>query len=68
MPRPGLRRACLRFGVLATTVILAGCGQAETLSVQAVPTLPPPTPLGMEQMPPAFYESVRAGYLALVRR
>ena len=54
MPRrPGLRRACLRFGVLATTVILAGCGQAETLSVQAVPTLPPPTPLGMEQMPPA---------------
>jgi len=26
------------------------------------------TPDRMEQMPPAFYESVRAGYLALVRR
>jgi len=53
MPRPGtIRRASSCFGALAATVVLAGCGHAESLSVQTVPTLPPPTPLGMEQMPP----------------
>ncbi len=45
----GVRRAC---GLLAATILLAGCGQAESLTVMTVPTLPPPTPLGMEQMPP----------------
>jgi polar amino acid transport system substrate-binding protein len=50
--RGGLRRARRCFGALAATVVLAGCGHAETLSVPTVPTLPPPTPLGMEQMSP----------------
>jgi polar amino acid transport system substrate-binding protein len=36
--------------VLATAILLAGCGHTESLTVAAVPTLPPPTPLGMEQM------------------
>jgi polar amino acid transport system substrate-binding protein len=41
------RRAC---SVLAATILLAGCGRTETLTVLAVPTLPPPTPVGMEQL------------------
>jgi polar amino acid transport system substrate-binding protein len=31
--------------------LLAGCGHTESLTGAAVPTLPPPTPLGMEQLP-----------------
>ncbi|HZE18023.1 MAG TPA: glutamate ABC transporter substrate-binding protein [Mycobacterium sp.] len=46
---PRVRRAC---GVLATTIVVAGCGHTESLTVASVPTLPPPTPVGMEQMPP----------------
>ncbi len=44
----GARRAC---GLLAATILLAGCGKAESLTVMTVPTLPPPSPVGMEQMP-----------------
>ena len=43
-------RLCL--GVLAAVAVLAGCGRTESLTVATVPTLPPPTPVGMEQMPP----------------
>jgi polar amino acid transport system substrate-binding protein len=45
----GVRRACT---VLAAAILLAGCSKAETLPVLTVPTLPPPSPLGMEQLPP----------------
>ena len=44
-----LRRACT---VAATVVALAGCGHTESLQVASAPTLPPPTPVGMEELPP----------------
>ncbi|MCV7409791.1 ABC transporter substrate-binding protein [Mycobacterium florentinum] len=45
---PRIRRAC---AVLATAMVLAGCGHTESLTVATAPTLPPPTPVGMEQLP-----------------
>jgi polar amino acid transport system substrate-binding protein len=36
--------------VLATAIVLAGCGRTESLTVATAPTLPPPTPVGMEQL------------------
>lgn len=44
-----LRRA---GAVLATAAVLAGCAHTESLTVANVPTLPPPTPVGMQQLPP----------------
>jgi polar amino acid transport system substrate-binding protein len=53
MPRlPGFRRASSYLGALAAALVLAGCGQPESLTVATVPTLPPPTPVGMQQMSP----------------
>ena len=46
---PRIRRAC---AVLATAIVLAGCGRTESLTVATAPTLPPPTPAGMQEMPP----------------
>jgi len=46
---PRLRRVCR---VLATAVVLAGCSHTESLTVATAPTLPPPTPVGMDQLPP----------------
>lgn len=46
---PRVRRVC---GVLATAIVVAGCGHTESLTVVSVPTLPLPTPVGMELMPP----------------
>jgi polar amino acid transport system substrate-binding protein len=46
---PRVRRVC---GVLATSIVLAGCSHTESLTVATVPTLPPPTPVGMDQLPP----------------
>jgi polar amino acid transport system substrate-binding protein len=46
---PRLRRACT---VLSTVVLLAGCGHTETLTAATPPTLPPPTPVGMQQLAP----------------
>ncbi|MCV7428989.1 glutamate ABC transporter substrate-binding protein [Mycobacterium montefiorense] len=46
---PRIRRACT---VLATAIVLAGCGRTESLTVATAPTLPPPTPVGMQQLPP----------------
>jgi polar amino acid transport system substrate-binding protein len=47
-------RRCL--GALAAAIVvtaLAGCGHTETLTVATAPTLPPPTPVGMQQLPPS---------------
>ncbi len=49
---PILRRASTSLGVLALVIVLAGCGHSEPLKVEATPTLPLPTPVGMEVMPP----------------
>jgi polar amino acid transport system substrate-binding protein len=52
MPRlPRIRRAGSSLGLLATAIVLAGCSHPESLTVAPAPTLPPPTPIGMEQMP-----------------
>ena len=49
IPLPRVRRVC---SVLATSIVLAGCSHTESLTVTTVPTLPPPTPIGMGQLPP----------------
>ncbi len=49
MIRLAARRACT---ALAAVLLLAGCGHPESLTVTTVPTLPPPTPVGMQMMPP----------------
>ena len=46
---PRIRRVC---GVLTTSIVLAGCSHTESLTVTTVPTLPPPTPAGLDQLPP----------------
>jgi polar amino acid transport system substrate-binding protein len=45
-----LPRICRACAVLATAIMLAGCGRTESLTVATAPTLPPPTPVGMEQL------------------
>jgi polar amino acid transport system substrate-binding protein len=37
---------------LAATTVLAGCSESAAMVVTPVPTLPPPTPAGMQEMPP----------------
>ena len=49
---PRTRRACGVLAVLATAITLAGCAHQESLRVATVPTLPPPVPVGMEEMAP----------------
>jgi polar amino acid transport system substrate-binding protein len=49
---PRIRRAGSYVGVLVMAIVLAGCGHPEALTMATAPTLPPPTPVGMEQMPP----------------
>jgi polar amino acid transport system substrate-binding protein len=46
------RGVCSALATAITAMTLAGCGHTESLTAATVPTLPPPTPLGMEQMPP----------------
>jgi polar amino acid transport system substrate-binding protein len=46
-PLARLRRAGT---VLATVAVLAGCSHAESLTVVNPPMLPPPTPVGMQEM------------------
>jgi polar amino acid transport system substrate-binding protein len=48
---PRIRRVASSLGVLATAIVLAGCSHTESLTVATAPTLPPPTPIGMDQMP-----------------
>jgi polar amino acid transport system substrate-binding protein len=38
--------------VVATTAVLAGCSESGSMVVAPAPTLPPPTPAGMQEMPP----------------
>ena len=37
---------------LAAATVLAGCSQSGAMVVAPAPTLPPPTPAGMQEMPP----------------
>ena len=46
------RRSRIGYAVLATATMLAGCAQSDAMVAAPVPTLPPPTPAGMQQMPP----------------
>ncbi len=46
------RPAARGFAALAIATVLAGCGQSGVMVVAPVPTLPPPTPAGMQEMPP----------------
>ncbi|KAA1251181.1 glutamate ABC transporter substrate-binding protein [Mycobacterium simiae] len=50
MRLPRVRRAAI---LAASAVMLAGCGHSEPLKMEATPTLPLPTPVGMEVMPAA---------------
>ncbi|OBK24953.1 glutamate ABC transporter substrate-binding protein [Mycobacterium asiaticum] len=43
-----LRRAA---GLLGVAALLAGCGHSEPLKAEVTPTLPQPTPVGMEVLP-----------------
>jgi polar amino acid transport system substrate-binding protein len=45
-----VRTLCASLAAVAT--VLAGCAQSDATVVARVPTLPPPTPAGMQQMPP----------------
>lgn len=40
------------IAALAMVTVLAGCGHPDRAPSPSVPTLPPPTPAGMEEMPP----------------
>ncbi|MGH3563366.1 MAG: ABC transporter substrate-binding protein, partial [Mycobacterium sp.] len=44
-----LATSCTTLGAV---LVLAGCGQPEFVTTTAVPTLPPPTPAGMQELPP----------------
>ena len=44
-----LRMLC---AVAATATLLAGCSESGSMVVPPAPTLPPPTPAGMQEMPP----------------
>jgi polar amino acid transport system substrate-binding protein len=44
-----LKMACV---VVAVATVLAGCGRAEGVMPTPVLTLPPPTPAGMQELPP----------------
>nr|VTO98178.1 ABC transporter glutamine-binding protein GlnH precursor [Mycobacterium riyadhense] len=48
LPSRVLRRA---VAPLAVAMVVAGCGHSEPLKVEATPTLPLPTPVGMQVMP-----------------
>jgi polar amino acid transport system substrate-binding protein len=50
---PGTRRACALLGAaILLAFLVAGCDHTEPLKVATVPTLPPPTPVGMEDVQP----------------
>lgn len=38
--------------VLGAVLVLAGCGHADYVTTSSVPTLAPPTPAGMQELPP----------------
>jgi len=47
-----LRRGCALLAVFLLALLLAACGHTESLTSTSVLTLPPPTPVGMRQLPP----------------
>jgi polar amino acid transport system substrate-binding protein len=52
-PATTRRPAAPRYAALAiAAVMLGGCGHSAATVVAPAPTLPPPTPAGMEEMPP----------------
>ncbi|HEY1841152.1 MAG TPA: glutamate ABC transporter substrate-binding protein [Mycobacterium sp.] len=46
------RPAARGFAALAIATVLAGCSESGGMVVAPAPTLPPPTPAGMQEMPP----------------
>ena len=46
------RPAARGFAALAIATMLAGCGESGAMVATPVPSLPPPTPAGMQEMPP----------------
>ncbi len=48
----GCRPPRLLYAALAAAAVLAGCGHSEPMVTAAAPTLPPPTPAGMQELPP----------------
>ena len=46
------RRFRIALATVTAATVLAGCSESAALVVTPVPTLPPPTPIGMDQLPP----------------
>ncbi|WIM90430.1 glutamate ABC transporter substrate-binding protein [Candidatus Mycobacterium wuenschmannii] len=46
------RPAARGLAALAIATLLAGCSESGSMVVAPAPTLPPPTPAGMQEMPP----------------
>jgi len=51
MKRPP-RICSIALALTTVAAVLAGCGQSAAMVVTPVPTLPPPTPAGMQEMSP----------------
>ena len=49
MTRRPIRMLCV---AIAAATVLAGCSESGSMVVAPAPTLPPPTPAGMQEMPP----------------
>lgn len=47
-----MRRPIMMLCVAVTAAVLAGCSETGSMVVAPAPTLPPPTPAGMQEMPP----------------
>ncbi|MDT5349085.1 MAG: polar amino acid transport system substrate-binding protein [Mycobacterium sp.] len=47
-----VRRVSSVLAALALVIMLAGCAHPESLKEATIPSLPLPTPVGMEEMPP----------------
>ena len=47
-----MRRPLRMLCVAVTAAVLAGCSETGSMVVAPAPTLPPPTPAGMQEMPP----------------
>ncbi|OBI43731.1 ABC transporter substrate-binding protein [Mycobacterium kyorinense] len=47
-----MRRSRMLCAALAIASVLAGCGRSESMVIATAPTLPPPTPAGMQELPP----------------
>jgi len=48
----GCRPARMLCTAIAAATVLAGCSQSDAMVIAPAPTLPPPTPAGMQEMPP----------------